>query len=491
MPKGVRNLVADEVIKPITQYPEYYHSFQIWPISKYLGHLTLNLTSAYGSVGDDKPRLQRLGALNWPHCMEGMNAFKSSEFCKNFNTHLLPLLFWIESYYLPSVRGPRPGKVTLTNCHLAEWNEWKMANDPKTWLDEHDIKLEQLLKWRDALLFHAYDTDPDPNLYVLLRSMPFNQRGQFRGKLRLAYDLYEIAELIRLFIEDISNASIRKEWDPRGHPASVWVENRYGSQPRFGDPEFLRAVVRQHGLDPAFRVVWLVEGQTEEGFIREYASRCGWGLESFVSIQNFGGDGAIQKKLSAVNASLQSAKESQCFVTVTFDWSTRARNRIEDLVNQGLISLPFVLHAPEIERGLFTIDELVEVAVTWADDLQKTIGMSPKDLALKVESRVRFKGETFHKAINSILRMAGNDFELGKGIEWGSRLAIYLNDKRESEYQAGTYSEDSISGIEKQIFRVQWSSEPFIDYLLSVSDLDSSKLEIVPNVLVEFGKESD
>ena len=491
MPKGVRNLVADEVIKPITQNPDSYHPFQIWPISKYLSPLNLNLISAYGSIGDDKPRLEKLGALNWPHCMERMNAFKSSEFCKNFNTQLLPLLFWLESYYLPRVRAPRPDKVTLTNCNPAEWNDWKMANDPKAWLEEHDINLEQLLKWRDALLLHAYHTDPDPNLYILLRSMPSNQRDRFRGKLRLAYDLYEIAELMRLFIEDISNASIRKEWDPRGHPASVWVENRYGSQPRFGDPEFLRAVVRQHGLDPAFRVVWLVEGQTEAGFISEYARRSGWGLESFVSIQNFGGDGAFQKKLSAVNASLQSARDSQCFVTVTFDWSTRARNRIEDLVNQGLISLPFVLHEPEIERALLTIDELVEVAVSWADDLQKTIGMSRQDLALKVKSRVRFKGETFHKAINGILRMSGHDFELGKGIEWGSRLANYLNDKRESEYQAGTYSEDRISGVEKQIFRVQWSSEPFIDYRLSVGDLDSSRLEIIPNVLVEFGKESD
>lgn len=489
--KGIRNLVEDEVIKPITQNPDSYHPFQIWPISKYLSHLNLNLTSAYGSIGDDKPRLEKLGALNWPHCMERMNAFKSSEFCKKFNTQLLPLLLWIESYYLPRVRAPRPGKVTLRNCNLVEWNDWKMANDPKAWLEEHDIKLEQLVKWRDALLLHAYHIDPDPNLYILLRSMPSNQRDRFRGKLRLAYDLYEIAELMRLFIEDISNSSIRKEWDPRGHPASVWVEDLYGSQPRFGDPEFLRAVVRHHGLDPAFRVVWLVEGQTEEGFIKEYARRSGWGLESFVSIQNFGGDGAFQKKLSAVNASLQSARNSQCFVTVTFDWSTRARNRIEGLVDQDLISLPFVLHEPEIERALFTIDELVEVAVSWADDLQKTIEMSRKDLALKVASRVGLKGGTFHKAINDILRMSGHDFELGKGIEWGSRLAKFLNDKRESEYQAGIYSEDRISGFEKQIFRVQRSSEPFIDYPLSISDLDSSRLEIVPNVLVEFGKGSD
>ena len=248
------------------------------------------------------------------------------------------------------------------------------------------------------------------------------------------------------------------------HPASVWIKNLYGSQPRFGDPEFLRAVVRQHGLDPAFRVVWLVEGPTEEGFIREYARRCGWSLESFVSIQSFGGDGAFQKRLSAVNASLQSARSSQCFVTVTFDWSTRARNRIEDLVNQGLISLPFVLHEPDFERAIFTIDELVEVAVSWADELQKPILMTRKDLVLKVESRVYCKGETFHRAFNGILHMARYDFELGKGCEWGARLANYLSDKRESEYQTGIYSDDMVSGIEKQIFRVQWSSEPFIHY---------------------------
>lgn len=491
MPKGVRNLVAEEVIKPITQNPDSYHPFQIWPISKYLSNLNLNLTSAYGSVGDDKPRLEKLGALKWLHCMERMNAFKSSVLWKNFNTKLLPLLLWLEAYYLPRIRAPRLGRVTLMNCNLAEWNDWKMANDPKAWLDEHDIKLEQLVKWRDALLFHAYHTDPDPNLYILLRSMPFNQRGQFRGKLRLAYDLYEIAELMRLFIEDISNEPIRKEWDPRGHPTSVWVESRYGSQPRFGGPDFLRAVVRQYGLDPAFRVVWLVEGATEKGFISQYARRSGSSLGSFVSIQDFGGDGAFQKKLPAINASLEAARNSQCFVTVTFDWSTRTCKRVGELVQEGLINLPLVLHKPDFEQSIFDISELVDVALAWAVDVQKTILIRREQLIREVKRRVCCKSETFHRALNGVLYMANEQFELGKGVQWGERLANHLVEKRESEYGAGTYSKAMLTGIEQQIFGVQWSSEPFIDYRLSVDDLDPSKLEIVPNVLVEFSKESD
>ena len=52
--KGIRNLVADDIIKPITYNPDSYHPFQIWPISEYLRNLSINLTSAYAAVGNDK-----------------------------------------------------------------------------------------------------------------------------------------------------------------------------------------------------------------------------------------------------------------------------------------------------------------------------------------------------------------------------------------------------------------------------------------------------
>ena len=113
------------------------------------------------------------------------------------------------------------------------------------------------------------------DLYLLLRSMPFDQRRKFKGRLRLTYDLYELTEMARLFLERISDKPMAKEWHPLGSPDTPWVEWNYGSQPKFGNPEFLRAVVRGFGLDPAFRVQWLVEGPTEEGFILRYTERAG------------------------------------------------------------------------------------------------------------------------------------------------------------------------------------------------------------------------
>ena len=118
-----------------------------------------------------------------------------------------------------------------------------------------------------------------------------------------------------------------------------------------GIPGFLRPLIRHYGLDPGFRVRWLVEGPTEEGFIVQYVDRLEASIREFVNIRQFGGDGSFQKELAAIDADLKAARAEQCFVTLTFDESKGARGRLEDLIASGLVNFPFVLNTPDFELG--------------------------------------------------------------------------------------------------------------------------------------------
>ena len=485
---GVRSFVESGLIEKLDGESGDFHPFQIWPINKlFLGTETqldvgIRVTST-SFTGIDPVRLKKFIDQNWSWRAERLTNFPKSDACLQFNQQIFPLLLWLESYFLPVIRGGRPGVVSLINADGSEWDNWRKRTEIKDWLEKHSISIEQLSKWRFNTLFDASNNDPAQNLYLLLRSMPFDQRRQFKGCLRLAYDLYELAEMTRLFLERVSDQPsdqpIVKEWDPTGHPDTVWVERNYGSQPKFGAPEFLRPVVRHFGLDPAFRIRWLVEGPTEEGFIIRYTKRLGANINEFVTIINFCGDGAFQKQIPAIDADLQAAREEQCFVTLTFDDdSDKTRTHLNGLVEEGLVNLRFVLNKPDFELGNFTVNQLVAAAVSWASDLSRPIQLCQETLVSDVESRISEKRETFKKAFDSVLHINGESFKLSKGEEWGQRLADFISDTRDSEWKAGTYSEQALSKIERQILFVLLNSEPFIDYPGSIRNLNPASLEI-------------
>lgn len=472
---GVRAFVHSGLIEKLHSPNGDFHPFQIWPINKLFQGLGIRLETGIGLAGTNPEPLKRFIDQNWDHSAEHLRDFPKSPACLEFNRQIFPLLLWLESYFLPVARGSRPGLVTIStigdvNADGSEWDEWRYRTDIAIWLEKYSISVDQLSDWRFHTLFDAFRNDPAPDLYLLLRSMPFNQRRKFKGRLRLTYDLYEITEITRLFLERVSEKPMVKEWHPNGPPDTPWVEWNYGSQPKFGNPEFLRAVVRDFGLDPAFRVQWLVEGPTEEGFILRYTERLGANIREFVTIRNFHGDSTFQNEIPAVDADLRAAREEECFVTVTFDDDSQAtRNRVEGLLANGLLNLRFVLNDPDFELGNFTVEQLIAVAVAWASDLSKPISMDQRTLVRDVDARIS-PTIKFEKALNDILHFNNEQFKLSKGTEWGERLADLLFETRDSERE--------LTKMERQIQFVLRASQPFIDYSMSIKNLDTSSLEI-------------
>lgn len=477
--RGIGHLVDAGLIERLHATEGDFHPFQIWPISRLFEAVNIRLDSGISYNGLDPAAMKRFIDLNWSRCQNHLTDFPQSPLCVEFNQKVLPFLLWLESYFLPVVRGPRPGVVHVTGLNASEWRRWDARALGPDLLGAHSMTMEQLSGWRSRILLDASNCDPALGLYLLLRSMPFDQRDRFRGRLRLAYDLYEVSELIRLFLEETSGQPLVKEWDPNGNPDTPWVERIYGSQPRFGEPGFLRPVVRHFGIDPAFRVRWLVEGQTEAGFILRYVERLGANVEQFVTIREFGGDGAFQRESPAIDADLEAAKEEQCFVTLTFDESSRTRRRLKGLIEAGRVNFPFVLNKPEFELGNFTVEQLVDVALTWASELEYSVGLTQGELARDVKRRISQQNADFKRAFNSVIRLNGDSFKLSKGSQWGQRLADYLSDIRDLEAKAGTYSDQTLAKIERQILFVLHNSQPFIDYRLSIENLDPASLEIV------------
>ena len=471
---GIRSFVDSGLIEKLDSPSGNFHPFQIWPVNRLCRGIGLRLESGISLAGTNPDSLKRFIDQNWDLRAEHLKEFPRSPACIEFNQQILPLLLWLESYFLPVVRGSRPGLVAIVNADInadvSEWDEWRYRTEIKSWLEKHSISVDRLSEWRFRTLFDAFNNDPVPDLYLLLKSMPFDQRRKFKGRLGLTYDLYEMTEMTRLFLERISEKPVVKEWHPNGAPDTPWVERIYGSQPKFGNPEFLRAVVRGFGLDPAFRVRWLVEGQSEEGFILRYTERLRANIREFVTIRNFRGESTFKDKIPAVDADLRAAREEECFVTLTFDDdSDGTRRRVEGLLAKGLVNLRFVLNKPDFELGNFTVDQLVAVAAAWASDLSKPINMDQETLVRDVSARIDL-GIKFEKALNDVLYSNNEQFKLNKGPKWGERLADLLFDTRDSERE--------LSKMERQIQFVLRGSQPFIDYPMSIENLDPASLEI-------------
>ena len=197
---GINTLVDGGLIERLNTGSGDFHPFQIWPVYRLFRQLEIQFDSAFGVYGWDESGLRKFIDQNLPWRARHLVEFPKSDQCKEFNNKIFPLLLWLESIYLPVSRGPRPSIVHVSGCDAFEWYSWEKQSVVDTLLEDHSLTVEQLTECRRQILFDAFDVDPAQQLYLLLRSMPFEQRDQFRGRLRLAYDLYEMAEIIRMFL---------------------------------------------------------------------------------------------------------------------------------------------------------------------------------------------------------------------------------------------------------------------------------------------------
>lgn len=479
-PNGLQHLMDSGIIGPLKENPPEFHPFQIWLISKLFSTISINLTGQFSYSGFNLELLYKNLLRQWERLVQDVQGFGHSKAVTEF-LRILPLLFWVESYYFPQVKAARPGIVSFVGSDSDDWIDWRKKQDIRTWLAETGLSIDEVKKWHNNILWEAHNLDPASNWYLLMRSAEYSKREKLQGPLRLAYDFYEIAELLRLYIADVSGEQVSKEWDPTGHTDTYWAKRLYKvDEIKVGSRDLLRPLIREYGLDPSFRVIWLVEGDTEEAFIKTYCDDLGIiSAESYITFRNFKGDTNFQMRLDVLNQELRTAAIEQCFVTLTFDDTPGTRDRIKELQTNDLITVTYALNKPDFERQNFSTSELVDVVYSWADECGVSIPIVSEEFTKEVEAQLSKTPTSLKSVVNKTLFEHSVPFNINKGKEWGERLAKYLGDKRETQFSAGEYSEEVITKVERQILRVLRASEPNINYPLSIEHMNVDLIELL------------
>lgn len=222
------------------------------------------------------------------------------------------------------------------------------------------------------------------------------------------------------------------------------------------------------------------EGDTEEGFIKTYCKDLGISPEeSYLTFRNFKGETNFQKRLDVINQELQTAADEQCFVTLTFDDTPETRDRIKELQTNNLITMTYTLNKPDFECQNFSPSELVDVVYCWADEWGVSIPIVREEFIRELELQLSKCPTKLESVVNHILSQNSVPFWIDKGQEWGERLARHLTLLRESQLEAGQYTEDGLTKIERQIFWVLRASEPNINYPLSIRNMNADSIELL------------
>ena len=271
----------------------------------------------------------------------------------------------------PLVAGATVGTIRISKFPREEtfddYYEWRDRFDPNALLRETGATVDLLRKWHRELADWAGLRDPVGSWREVLRYAPRDKRLQFRGDALLAEDGYYAAESLRRYLAAFHGVNDLPDEDQIGLGPQVPAvkERLYGSRTTTdGDRSVKRNVLRAYHLDPAPRMRWFVEGDTEVGFIERYAELAHVDLErAGVELINMKGVGALDG--DRIRAFLDISKTEEVFAYITADSDKKPADRREVLrqyADEGLIPAGFHLFAPDFEAEDFQMSELTEAA---------------------------------------------------------------------------------------------------------------------------------
>ncbi len=179
---------------------------------------------------------------------------------------VLALLLAIEDMYLPFLRD----RFTFlgVDANQQDWDEWQRDVDRAAIVAESGWTVEEVKDLRMSYARDADVIDPNRHLFLLLRHLSQRERSRLRGSALLAWDYYEVAELLGLFLGHLTGQRqprIDELWGRGEHE-----ERLYGVPAQdvdYARRNVLASLSRRLGLDVRPRVLWIVEGQSEEAFI--------------------------------------------------------------------------------------------------------------------------------------------------------------------------------------------------------------------------------
>ncbi len=162
-------------------------------------------------------------------------------------------------------------KVAPPAYDLHSYLEWRDNQDGPPLLQQSGLTIGEAVQWHRTLSVDAQMCDPLDDFRNLLRHADRGKRDRLKGDALRAHTLYDIAEVLRRYVEEFHGQTLPDEADVGQARADVVNRENYGSD-RPGDYQrsVFRRIAREFSVDPGYRLICYVEGETEDAFIRRW-----------------------------------------------------------------------------------------------------------------------------------------------------------------------------------------------------------------------------
>ena len=298
---------------------------------------------------------------------------------------------------------------------------------------ESPLSVEKIKKWHESLSSAAGIINNAEKWYLLMRHAGFDKRDKLRGKTRLAFDFYEMAESLRILLT-LGGQKLPAEDDYFGS-GGYWKKSFYGVENiDFAKRVVLKRLLREYHIDASYKLYWFVEGPTEVGFIQAFSEATGTNIEELgIAVINLGGTGDITRIRKEVGKRLKGAQAfveqlrrlnaDEVFTFVTADDDQGISEGLESLRRQKLITAGFVKWKGDFEESNFATAELIEV-------LQRIAGRPVTITLTEIEAERKKRNKAalpkaLGDALEAVAQRKNGLEQFAKNEKWGKELANY------------------------------------------------------------------
>ena len=397
-----------------------WHPFQLWFFYRLARNLEINAALDASLSGSEAyaELAQRL-VSQVPERMERIaNEGEHTAFQR-----VLALLLLVEPVVHVSISSSISFHPHLGES-LDEYFSWRESLNSSALLSSVGLAVEEVERWHHNLAAIAHISDPVNNLRILLRHANRRKLEKLEGRALLALGFYDMAEVLRRYLEQFHGRELLEEDDVIYGAQSPDVKQRFYGSRRTADFDrtVFRRIVRDFDLDPQARTTWFVEGDTEEAYIRRISERLHIDLHrAGIEVMNLNGLGGLSSdRLMGLLERLQ-REQVFPFVSVDSDATREHLRYLRNYASKGLLPIGFKVWNPDFEASNFSYDELAKVANQMAADAGLAANITAAEIEQEMTKSCQPVGNTIKK-LWSKCRFFGN-----KGAEWGKALADWAS----------------------------------------------------------------
>lgn len=428
-----------------------WHPFQLWFFYRLARNLEINIALDASLSGPEAyAKLAQRLVSDVPERMEKIaNEGEHVTFLR-----VLALLLLAE----PIVHISISSSISL-HPHLGEsldkYFSWRENLNSPALLSSAGLTVQEVEQWHHNLAANAHISDPVNDFRILLRHANRRKLEKLEGRALLALGLYDMAEVLRRYLEQFHGRELLEEDDVIYGPQGPNVKQRFYGSPRTADfnRTIFRRIVRDFDLDPQARTTWFVEGDTEEAYIKRMAERLHIDLDrAGVDVMNLNGLGGLSS--DRLMELLERFQREEVFPFVSIDSDARQDHLrcLRNYASKGLLPIGFKVWNPDFEASNFSYDELAKVANQMATDAGFTADITPAEIEQEMTRSSQPVGKTIEKLWNKRL-FFGN-----KGDAWGKALADWASNNPCPASYADSEGNRPINALLFRLLRGQLSS---------------------------------